>query len=190
MGHIINYKVVPEDCNRNAVIGAICEEVEHEDWQEGGCYHGNLTWHEDRVYESERDAHEAIERFDNGFYDDHAVLFRDGGSVAPSKELEKLDDYRKRTLEKRDAFAREHSVANLAARYIGCRKCGSKLAREFVRGERCPLCHADLRADYITAKIAAYDAKVAEIDERIEAAKKKLASRAEVCWLVKYEYHV
>lgn len=41
-------------------------------------YHGNLKFHEKPVYKSREDAEKAIERLDNGWYDDHAVLYRDG----------------------------------------------------------------------------------------------------------------
>lgn len=39
-------------------------------------YHGNLTFHEDKVYESEEDAARAIAKYDTGWYSDHAVLLR------------------------------------------------------------------------------------------------------------------
>lgn len=48
------------------------------DPQESSGYHGNLTFHEDVVYKNEEEAYQAIEKFDKGYYSDHAVFFREG----------------------------------------------------------------------------------------------------------------
>lgn len=41
-------------------------------------YHGNLHFHEKPVYKNAEEARKAIERLDNGWYDDHAVLYKEG----------------------------------------------------------------------------------------------------------------
>ena len=48
------------------------------DPQETSCYHGNLHFHRDIVCKTEEEAREKIEKLDNGWYDDHAVFFKDG----------------------------------------------------------------------------------------------------------------
>lgn len=48
------------------------------DPQESSGYHGNLTWHEDKVYPNRDEAMAAIEKYDNGWYSDHAVPYREG----------------------------------------------------------------------------------------------------------------
>lgn len=51
------------------------------DPQETSGYHGNLTWHEDKIYPNRDEAMEAIEKYDNGWYSDHAVRYRDSRRV-------------------------------------------------------------------------------------------------------------
>ena len=51
------------------------------DPQETCCYHGNLKFHDKPVYKTRDDAYKAIIGMDRGWYDDHAVLYRDGHKV-------------------------------------------------------------------------------------------------------------
>ena len=48
------------------------------DPEETSGYHGNLKFHEKPIYKNREEAHKAIEKLDKGWYDDHAVLYRDG----------------------------------------------------------------------------------------------------------------
>lgn len=51
------------------------------DPQETSGYHGNLKFHKEPVYKNRDEAKAAIEKLDKGWYDDHAVRFRDGRKV-------------------------------------------------------------------------------------------------------------
>lgn len=48
------------------------------DPEETSGYHGNLHFHRDIVCANEEEAMEKIKTLDKGWYDDHAVFFRDG----------------------------------------------------------------------------------------------------------------
>ena len=48
------------------------------DPQESSGYHGHLTFHRDLCFKNEEEAEEAIKRLDKGWYDDHAVFFKQG----------------------------------------------------------------------------------------------------------------
>lgn len=51
------------------------------DPQETSSYHGNLKFHHEPVYKNREEAEEAIKKLDNGWYDDHAVRYRDGRKI-------------------------------------------------------------------------------------------------------------
>ena len=51
------------------------------DPQESSGYHGNLTWHNEPVYKNREEAKAAIAKLDKGWYDDHAVRYRDGRKI-------------------------------------------------------------------------------------------------------------
>ena len=48
------------------------------DPQETSGYHGNMKFHREPVYCNQEEAAAAIEKMDKGWYDDHAVMYKDG----------------------------------------------------------------------------------------------------------------
>ena len=48
------------------------------DPQESSGYHGNLTFHDDIVCKNYEEAMEKLASLDKGWYDDHAVFYKDG----------------------------------------------------------------------------------------------------------------
>ena len=48
------------------------------DPQETSGYHGNLKFHREPVYRNREEAEAAIAKLDRGWYDDHAVMYKDG----------------------------------------------------------------------------------------------------------------
>ena len=51
------------------------------DPEESSGYHGNMTFHKEPVYKNRDEAMEAINKLDKGWYDDHAVRYRDGRKI-------------------------------------------------------------------------------------------------------------
>lgn len=51
------------------------------DPQESSGYHGQITFHKEPVYKNREEAEAAIEKLDRGWYDDHAVRFREGRKI-------------------------------------------------------------------------------------------------------------
>ena len=74
---------------------------------------------------------------------------RNPGSVT----MEQIADRIRRMGEQRDKFAEEHSIHMLSANLVTCTNCESKIAKDYVEGEMCPVCGNDLRSPYIPAQI-------------------------------------
>jgi hypothetical protein len=51
------------------------------DREESSGYHGNLKFHAEPVYKNRDEAQKAIEKLDKGWYDDHAVRYRNGRKI-------------------------------------------------------------------------------------------------------------
>jgi hypothetical protein len=51
------------------------------DREESSGYHGNLKFHAEPVYKTRDEAQKAIEKLDKGWYDDHAVRYRNGRKI-------------------------------------------------------------------------------------------------------------
>ena len=187
MGHSINYITVAEKANRKSVMDDIAEHARKDG--DGG-YSSRMTWHDEvQPFDTKEEAREFIAERDNGWYDDHAVRFLDYSKAKPTAKMAEYEKKVAELIEAERVYRVSHSVHTFKAQYIGCPKCGSKLNKDFFRCENCPLCRTDLRSNTTLDKLQWYADKIEEYRERIEAEKRKQKNRAEVKWLVKYEFH-
>ncbi len=186
MSHIVGYLEVSEKCNRTDVLSRIMEEAE----REGDGYPGWVKWHEEVSPLENRDAAERwISDHDKGWYDDHAVRFYSYYKAKQTKKMEEYQSKIKETRDKADKYVVEHSVRKQKAAYIGCGKCGSKIAEEYLRSEYCPVCRNDLRSKTTIDTLNGYEEKIKSLQQKIEEEKKKQKDARVTLWLVKYEYH-
>ena len=51
------------------------------DREETSGYHGDLTFHREPIYKTRAEAEAAIAKLDRGWYNDHAVRYRDGRKI-------------------------------------------------------------------------------------------------------------
>lgn len=136
-----------------------------------------------------QEAAEAWIRENDGWYKGIAVQFYDYSKCKTTKKMETLQDRIADNKAKKHEYIKTHSVRVFKAEYVGCSCCGSKLKRELLRSERCPVCYEDLRAKSTLDRIQGFDKKEKELRAQIEAEKQKDKKNATVKWLVKYEYH-
>lgn len=183
--HNIHYWVYDENVSKAHVMA----DLQYQANQDGDGYSSRFTWHDNtKPFESYDEAMAFIKSVDKGWYDDHAVRFKDYSGVTSPK----IAEYEKKIAEleeSRKAYILEHSVHNLSAKHIGCPKCGSKLNKEFLVGEICPLCKTDLRSKTTLDKLRWYADKANDYNKRIAEEQRKQSKKAKIKWLVKFEYH-
>lgn len=75
MGHQIDYLEFSKKTSPKTILKKLNGFAY--DPHESSGYHGNLTFHDSPVYPNMDEAHKAIERYDKGWYSDHAVVFKD-----------------------------------------------------------------------------------------------------------------
>lgn len=184
--HNIRYLTYEEKLDKRKVLADI-EDIARED---GDGYSSRLTWHEGiEPLESYEKAKEFIQKKDNGWYDDHAVRFYDYSGAAKTKKMEEYEAKIKELNKAKMEYKAKHSVHEFKAMYIGCQNCGSRLNKEFIVGESCPLCRSDLRSKTTVDKLKWYDDKIKDCHDRIEVERTKQKKNRKVKWLVKIEYH-
>lgn len=168
-------------------------------------HHGisRIDWDESKVFSSEEEAYNwlLVNRF--GDYEQIAVPYTEIVSLEEQiKGKPRLESTYKKILdmnEKAEKAAQEYHELNNAFHFrdtkselIGCKNCGSKLARKYLEGNKCPVCGHDLRPQSLLDRIAVKKAKVREYRKKssdlMKEFKKKLKS--EKYWIVKIEYHV
>lgn len=184
--HNIYYITCGENENKRNIMADIQEHAE----QEGDGYSSRFTWHDEiPPYENYDKAKEAIKMLDRGFYDDHAVKFYDYSNANKTAKIKEYETKIQELARNERKYKEEHSIHLLKAKHIGCERCGSKLNKDYIVGERCPLCSKDLRSKTTIEKMEWFNKKRKEYNARIEDEKMKQKSKAKIKWLIKYEFH-
>lgn len=200
MSHNVRYYDYKVNVNKSEVQEELDDYVRHADWEEGASGLPNPIRWVDRTFNSYEEAKAFIEREDrNRWYNCMAVKYRTVKSDAlrqskQSKKEAELTARIKEQMDRLNKLTELSSIQNRTSEYIGCEKCGSKLKRELLKGECCPLCRNDLRSKTNLERMAnararadaLRDERDAEEKKRIESLKK---SSGEIRWLVKIEYH-
>ena len=188
MSHNIRYASYAETVNKNAVQSEWDEYVRMEDWQEGatGLVHP-IRWLESKIYPTRDEAEEAIKRLDNGWYDQLAVRYYCPVEV----KSEKLDELTKACIETRSEYDKRDRALyaeRVTSAYIGCRNCGSRLSRQHIRSNSCPVCRNELRPDHMLKWVDVARRKWEKACQTKEAWVNKHSKKI-IRWLVKIEYH-
>lgn len=79
MSHAIDYIDYHCSTSENAILKDLNRFAY--DPQESSGYHGHLTFHKEPIYSNRAAALAAIEKMDRGWYDDHAVRYKDGRKI-------------------------------------------------------------------------------------------------------------
>lgn len=79
MGHCIGYREYHCSTTERQILKDLNSFAF--DPQESSGYHGDLTFHREPVYPNLEEAHKAIKKLDKGWYNDHAVRYRDGRKI-------------------------------------------------------------------------------------------------------------
>ena len=121
--------------------------------------------HEDGVLDvvvmSEEDAKKILEA-------DRIDAIRYIGEAEDTEEIKTLVEKRDAAEARLNKYIEEHSVKTAQARTVGCKKCGSSLAREYLKNDLCPLCGNDLRGPSIIEGEASLRNRLAGLEKRIE----------------------
>ena len=153
----------------------------------------DIVMRDNTLYATKAEAESAIETsLANG--QPCAVRFKHVAidSLEPTVTMNQIEDRIRRIGEQRDKYTAEHSIHTLAAKLITCTKCDSRIAKDWVEGEDCPVCGNDLRSPYIPEQIATYNDKIADLEHQYAEAHERQVKRAlakgeveaRVMWLV------
>lgn len=187
MGHCVMHQTYPESWTERKITDDVIECVNSHGDRYGT---QSVRFPTTRVFENREAAEAYIEGADRGqFYGGIAVKFLDFSRVEDNKKATELRQKIADTNKKQAEYIEAHSVGKQKVAYIGCRSCGSKLNREKLSGERCPVCHTDLRPASILERIASFQKRINEYDAKLKQEREKDKKKARVQWLVKFEYH-
>lgn len=189
--HNIERYTYPENCNKKKVESELSTHVAHQTYQEGG--HGldsPIRWLNMEPLPDYDAAVAAIESHDRGWYDQLAVRYRELPKNVSNKKIEELKNKAAEVYQTLMQLDKKVAVKDFKAQLVTCKKCGSKLNKDFLNSNFCPLCRTDMRSDTTQKRLAALRQKHQELLDAIRTEKAALAAKkGEVKWLVKIEYH-
>ena len=188
MGHVYDYSVFPEKTSKEKMYESSTEfafyNVDRE--ENPTCSYFNRWVQHNMVFDSKAEAENFLNK--QGTYVDGCVRFRE--PAKPSAKMINLKEKIKATCQKQREFDKNHNITSRKSKLIGCENCGSKVAKNFLKSNFCPVCGKDLRAEYILEKLKEYDKKNEFLKEEYEKEKNKQAKKKPVIkWLVKTEVH-
>lgn len=188
MGHYIGRRTcLNTEKDIRKALADIDKIVRRESDNSGGLP-GPISWKKDRVFDSEQEAEAWIQAHDCS-YGQFAVLFRDYSDAKETAVISRLRESLGKITEKKQKFANATAVRNRNVAFVGCPNCKSRLAKEYLRGNRCPVCLTSLLSAADLAKLGELDQKIEEYKQRIEAEKRKQINKAKVMVLFKFEFH-
>lgn len=189
MGHTIQHYDYPGNADKKKVEQELANYVAKRCFQEGG-HLSKIRWIDSEPCANEDEAHEKIERLDKGWYDCIAVKYYDTCNVPETEKTKTLRAASTQAYRKCNELSAAFHFANAKSEYIGCKNCGSKIARKYLRRNFCPVCDADLRPETTLNRIAALRTKAEKSSDALKAELTKQALKAKnVRWLVKIEFH-
>lgn len=190
MGHIIDYITVKK---KEEILPAAAqftfENCDRQENPSGRYPNHQMHIHETPILASKTSAEEWIDSsYPAGYYNDHAVRFR--VNPHPSKKMLGIQERLDRTIQQKEKYEKEHSVHKRTSAYIGCPKCGSKLSMQYLKGEHCPLCRHDLRAETTIKQIKTYEKKIEDLRLEYEQAERdNNMKNSQEYWLARVEVH-
>lgn len=189
MGHEVRYKVYSGDVNQKNVQAEWDDYVRSECWREGASGLCNSIRWLPAICNTEEEARVYIHTHDKGWYDQLAVRFR-----SPEKPSPATQELERKMLEaecKHRELQHKFHFADAKAEYIGCKTCGSRIARKYLLTNFCPVCRADMRPETVLKQIKNSTEKVDKLRTKLEEQRCKDAAKSKnLKWLVKIEYHI
>lgn len=85
-----------------------------------------------------------------------------------------------------DGYYNAHNVQNLQAKYISCKRCGSKVNKDYIHNNSCPVCLNNMLSDTAQKRLDAFNARIDGLKASIVAEKERRAAKAPTRYLVVY----
>ena len=172
------------DAARDYISARVKQEADLKEFPHMGDYIMPIHVVTNRVFPSEAEAIKYGENLDGWRrnYNIAIPFFRSKGD----KE-QKLKERIQAAEEKLKNYEQSHGIQSFKAAYISCPKCGSKINKQYIPKDRCPLCKEDLRSATTKETVKRYQTKIKELNALL---KEKEEKNREVRYLIMFEEYV
>lgn len=175
---------------RAQIVDQVRHNADLEEFSNMGKDIGNIT----PIYPPEsccRSLQSAEEWYTNSYAAFHRpyqkyIPFLDTDSLPNNKQLLTLEKRLQDETSKRNTYYNAHNVQNLQAKYIGCKRCGSKVNKDYIHNNSCPVCRNNMLSDTVQKRLDAFNARIDGLKASIVAEKERRAAKAPTRYLVVY----
>lgn len=187
MGHAIYHHTYPVTMSQQD----ISNEIGHNHyWESEGKAPGKIRFIDVTLPNYEA-ALEYIEKHDRHWYDNLAVKYKAIPDGKTSKKLETLRAKLSTTYTEYRKLNESVPAKDFKAEFVGCRHCGSKISKKYIKSNYCPVCGKDMRSETLLKRLQTMQEKCEKLRADIKTEEHNLAEKyGKLCWLVKIEYHV
>lgn len=189
--HQIEFLTFDKDMDKKQ-ISTYCDNrarTEENDYTGGLPY--AIEWKENRTpFDSYDDAYEYLEEnYCDGNYEQVAVLYRDLNTVKETKRVKDLKNRIRDLHNKYQLLNSKIHYKDVKSALISCKKCNSKINKDYLNSNFCPIFHTDLRPDSTKQRLENMQKNIKNLQKELQKEKLKQKDKAKIKWLVKIEYH-
>ena len=184
-GGIDDYSI---DINKTEFMFDFDEDAANNGWRDNGDGAlSTMVWKEDETFEDYNEARNYIYQKTNG-KGHMAVLYKEHKIVKTKATIKKEKNLKNLEKEVNELNTKKY-FEDFKSEYIGCKECGSKINKNYIKTHKCPCCGSDLRSETELKKIKNKKEKIKKLKKEVKEATKK-SKKYEVRWLIQNEYHV
>lgn len=195
MGHELRYFDFKYEASTKYITESL-QDCARRNSDAGGLYYG-VQFKDITPFASRDEAYAYIQRVDKDYLN-ICVPYLDYPNIkVDESKLKELND--RYVALHQEYYARRdrqfYTTETVKSQYLGCKECGSRLAVKYLRGNRCPLCGAEMRPDTEMKRLDALKARFDKAGDDLAKARAKEEEKAKKgvkptkMWLCKIEYH-
>lgn len=194
MSHMVRMETYEENVSKSKIQKGFDEWASQLGKKEGvRALNGQIRWI-NKTFNTYDDANKYIDKYYNsGSYEQVAVKYLEYPKNIQTKKFKDLNKKYIKCLLKYNEVASKVHYKNVKAQFVSCPNCLSKINRDFINSNSCPICHGEKRPKSTLEMIERHKAVLKDLSNQILEEKisfeQKAKKQAKVMWLVKVEAH-
>lgn len=194
MSHMIRMETYEENVSKSKVQKDFDEWASQLGRKEGvRALNGQIHWL-NKTFNTHDDANNYIEKYyNNGYYEQVAVKYLEYPKNIQTKQFKDLNKRYIKSLMKYNELSSKIHYKNVKAQFVSCPNCLSKINKNFISSNSCPICQGEMRPKSTLEMIARHKTVLKDLSNQILVEKisfeQKAKKQAKIKWLVKAEAH-
>jgi transcription initiation factor IIE alpha subunit len=146
----------------------------------------------DKIFDSYEEAEEYCEKKRDRWARNYnvTVAFYDTDVAKATKKMEDIEGRITKEQTKLKVYDETNNVSKFKANLISCPQCSSKVNKQYIRKNFCPVCRSDMRSVTVKNTIKKYHDNIKKFQKELAEERKKQKRKLPIRYLVCYEEYV